>query len=427
MPSKKMIMKKHSETLIAVAKIGELVTRPLDSPEILRQVVEITADIMKVDVCSVYLYDSSGDTLVLEATIGLKDDAVGRVRINPGEGITGRAAKQGRTVAVSDVTLDKRNKYIPITGEEDFRSLLSVPLKFHDELIGVINVQTRKPRTFQQNERRLLKTIAHQVSGLIRNARLYENVLSANSELERANKKLVQSEKMAALGRLAATLSHELRNPLAGLKGATQLLLKKTGANDERRQYVNLILDEVGRLGRIAEDLLLFARPRELQYEAIDANKIIEDALLLIFQNLTSKGIKLHKRLSKLPKINADSDKFKQVVVNILLNAIDAMPDGGKLFVSSGVIRNDPGSAGITTFQFKDTGEGISGEILEHVFEPFYTTKATGVGLGLAVCKAIIEEHGGSITVTSSIDSDLSGTIVTVKIPVNEQQKSLTE
>ncbi|MFC1528656.1 ATP-binding protein [Candidatus Latescibacterota bacterium] len=420
-------MKKAHETLVAIAKIGELITRPLNTSEILRQVVTVTADIMKVDVCSIYLYDTSGDTLVLEATIGLKEDAVGNVRINPGEGITGRAAKQGRTVAVSDVTLDKRNMYIPITGEEKFRSLLSVPLKFHDELVGVINVQTKIPRAFEQNERRLLKTIAHQVSGLIRNARLYENVLSANNELERTQEKLVQSEKMAALGRLAATLSHELRNPLAGLKGATQLLLKKTDDNDERSQYIHLILDEVERLGRIIEDLLHFARPRKLNYELIDPTRIIEDSLLLVSQDILHRGIKLHKRLSKLPLITADSDKFKQVVVNIILNALDAMPDGGKLFVSSGVIRDENNGIDFTTFQFKDTGYGISGDVLEHVFEPFYTTKPTGVGLGLSVCKVIVEEHGGSISVSSDSDCDLRGTTVTIEIPVNEQQKSLTK
>ena len=420
-------MKKPRDTLVAVAKIGELVTKTLDTSEILSQVVTITADIMKVDVCSIYLYDRSEDTLVLEATIGLNDDAVGKVRLNPGEGITGCAAKQGRTVAVRDVTQDKRNKYIPITGEENYRSLLSVPLKFHDELIGVINVQTRDPRTFQQNERRLLKTIAHQVSGLLRNARLFESVLSAKLELEHTQEKLIQSEKMAALGRLAATLSHELRNPLAGLKGATQLLLKKTAENDERSQYVHLILNEVDRLGRIVEDLLLFSRPRELRYALIDANRIIEDTLLLISQDLTIRGITLHKRLSKLPPIRADSDKFKQVVVNIILNTIDAMPDGGKLFVSSGLIRNEPDSRDFTTFQFKDTGHGMSADVLEHVFEPFYTTKSTGVGLGLAVCKTIIEEHGGSVSVSSNTDSDPKGTIVTVKIPVNEPQKSLTK
>ena len=246
---------------------------------------------MKVDVCSIYLYEAGDNILVLEATVGLKGDAVGNVRINPGEGITGRAAKQGRTVSVFDVTQDKRNVYIPITGEEEFRSLVSVPLKFRDELIGVINVQTRKPRRFLHTERRVLKTIAHQVSGLIRNARLYESVLAGKDELERTQEKLVQSEKMAALGRLAATLSHELRNPLAGLKGATQLLLRKTEQSDERRQFVDLILEEVDRLGRIVDELLLFARPRELRIEHVQANRIIEDAILLISPDIASRNI----------------------------------------------------------------------------------------------------------------------------------------
>ncbi|MHB9029386.1 MAG: GAF domain-containing protein, partial [Candidatus Latescibacterota bacterium] len=219
-------MKRLTDTMIAVAKIGELAAATLDTSEILRRVVAITARIMKADVCSIYLLDQPEGSLVLAATQGLRDDAVGRVRINPGEGITGRAFKQVRIVAVSDVTRDSRNIYIPLTGEDEYRSLLSVPLKFHEELIGVINVQTREPRLFGKHERRLLKTVAHQVSGSIRNARLFESVLAAKRELERTQERLIESEKMAALGRLSATLSHELRNPLAGLKGASQLLLR---------------------------------------------------------------------------------------------------------------------------------------------------------------------------------------------------------
>ncbi|HDY89648.1 MAG TPA: GAF domain-containing protein [bacterium] len=319
----------RTNTMLALTKIGELVTMSLDTSEILKQVVAITAEIMKIDVCSIYLYDSSDSTLILEATIGLKDDAVGNVRIKLGEGITGRAAKQGRMVAVKDVFYDKRNIYIPITGEEEFHSILSVPLKFHDENIGVINVQTRQPRNFQKSERQLLKTIANQISGVIRNARLYESVLTGKKELEHAHERLIESEKMAALGRLSATLSHELRNPLAGLKGAAQLLLRKTKDTDERKQYVNLIIDEVERLGKIVDDLIHFAKPKALHFDYIDANEVIEDSLLLHSEDLSYKGILIRKRLSKLPLIMADKDKFKQVVVNIMLNSMDAMPDGG--------------------------------------------------------------------------------------------------
>ena len=410
--------------MLALTKIGELVTMPLDTSEILKQVVAITAGIMKVDVCSIYLYDPSDNMLVLEATIGLRDNAVGNVRIKSGEGITGRAAKQGRIVAVRDVTCDKRNIYIPITGEEAFHSILSVPLKFHNENIGVINVQTKNPRTFQKNEKQLLKTIAHQVSGLIRNSRLYESVLAAKKELEETHERLIESEKMAALGRLSATLSHELRNPLAGLKGASQLLFRKTGDNDERKQYVNLILEEVERLGKIVDDLIHFAKPKVLQYNFIDANKIIEDSILLHSEDFSQKKITIRKRLSKLPIIMADGDKFKQVVVNVLLNAMDAMPDGGELLVSSSVTLNEQIDKEVATFQFKDTGHGIPDDILAHVFEPFYTTKPDGVGLGLAVCKSIIEQHGGSISIQSGKQkNDSSGTLILLEIPINGNKK----
>ncbi len=416
-------MKKYSENLIAVAKIGEIVNGPLDTKVILAQVVEITAKIMKADVCSIYLYDGGNDTLVLEATVGLKNDAVGQVRIHPGEGITGRAAKQGRTVAVTDVTQDRRHVYFPQTGEEEFHSLLSVPLVFHEELIGVLNVQTRKARKYEQYEKRLLKTVAHQVSGLLRNARMYERELNAKRALEKTQKKLVESEKMAALGRLAATMSHELRNPLAGLKGAAQLLKRKTAPDDERGEYVDLIIDEVDRLGRIVEDLLLFARPKELNFEAVDAIRIIEDALTLFSLRLDAQAIKLHRRLSKLPKIRADRDKFKQVVVNILLNAIDAMSEGGTLIVSSGIIKEEPAGTEFAVFQFKDSGEGIPNDVLDNVFEPFYTTKAEGAGLGLAVCKSITEEHGGRIHIESTRRDDSGGaTVVTLEFPVRENE-----
>ncbi len=415
-------MKHLPDTMIAVAKIGELAAATLDTSEILRQVVAITARIMKVDVCSIYLFDSSNGALVLAATQGLRDDAVGQVRINPGEGITGRAFKQERIVAVSDVTRDGRNIYIPMTGEDEYRSLLSVPLKFHDELIGVMNVQTRQPRIFGKHERRLLKTVAQQVAGSIRNAQLYENVLSAKRELEQTQKRLIESEKMAALGRLAATLSHELRNPIAGLKGASQLLLRKTPEHDDQKEYVNLILAEVARLGRIVDDLLHFARPREFRYEHIDANQTIENTLLLHAEDFTARGIIIRKRLSKLPPIRADRDKFIQVIVNIILNARDAMPEGGELLITSGGITREPNRCGIVIFQFCDTGPGIPDDILSHVFEPFFTTKPTGVGLGLAICKAIVEEHGGSIYVATNLEENTRyRTVISVEMPVRRE------
>ena len=415
-------MKTDKYMMSAVSRIGELVTMSLDTSEILNNVVVITAKIMNVDVCSIYLANPEDGSLVLKATKGLCEDAIGKVRINPGEGITGRAAKQKRIVAVSDVTRDKRNMFFPITGEEHYRSLLSVPLQFRDSHIGVINVQTKKPRTFEKNERRLLKTIAHQVSGALHNASLYESVLAAKTALEETQERLVESEKMAALGRLSATLSHELRNPLAGLKGASQLLARKTDNQDRRKEYVTLILEEIERLDRIVEDLLQFAKPPRLRFESVEINRIIDDILLLHSEDLKSRGIVVRKRLSKLPPCMIDRDKFKQVLVNILMNAGEALHKGGELLISSGVFTLEPEYRDIISMQFKDNGCGIPAESIDHIFEPFYTTKADGVGLGLAICKTIIEEHHGKIHIESSNDnSTATGTVVTVEIPVGNK------
>ena len=132
--------------------------------------------------------------------------------------------------------------------------------------------------------------------------------------------------------------------------------------------------------------------------------------------------------ISKLPLIKADRDKFKQVLVNIILNSIDAMSDGGELLISSSVRLSEGTDTEVATFQFKDSGKGIPDDVLSHVFEPFYTTKPEGVGLGLAVCKSIIEQHGGSISVQSGKQrNDFSGTLIILEIPINSNKKMVTK
>ncbi|MHB9029385.1 MAG: two-component system sensor histidine kinase NtrB, partial [Candidatus Latescibacterota bacterium] len=198
----------------------------------------------------------------------------------------------------------------------------------------------------------------------------------------------------------------------------------KTPENDDRKEYVSLILAEVARLGRIVDDLLHFARPRESRYEQIDANRIIEDVLLLHSEDFTARRITVRKRLSKLPPIRADRDKFTQVIVNVILNARDAMPEGGELLVTSGGITRERDRRGIAIFQFRDTGQGIPEDVLAHVFEPFFTTKPSGVGLGLAICKAIIEEHGGMVSIVTDRDGNSQyRTVVSLEIPITEEKQ----
>ena len=141
-------------------------------------------------------------------------------------------------------------------------------------------------------------------------------------------------------------------------------------------------------------------------------------------ENLIQKGVTVRKRLSKLPLMKADRDKFKQIIVNIMLNAMDAMTNGGELLVSSSVTINENTGKEVATFQFKDTGNGIPDDILPNVFEPFFTTKPDGVGLGLAVCKSIIQQHGGSISVRSNKKSaEYAGTLIIFEIPINSKKQ----
>jgi signal transduction histidine kinase len=166
------------------------------------------------------------------------------------------------------------------------------------------------------------------------------------------------------------------------------------------------------------DDLLHFAKPGTLHQNILDANQVIQDVLLLHSEDFTQHDIIIRKRLSILPPIRADKDKFIQVIVNIIQNARDAMPEGGELLVSSGVIKNDPEERDFITLQFKDTGRGIPDEVQAHIFEPFFTTKPSGVGLGLSICKSIIEEHGGNISLYSYQENKSTGTVVTIRLPL---------
>ncbi|HFD39977.1 MAG TPA: PAS domain-containing protein, partial [Anaerolineae bacterium] len=221
--------------------------------------------------------------------------------------------------------------------------------------------------------------------------------------------RLIQTEKLAALGRLAASLAHEINNPLQALRSGLGLLLK--GAQDEKQQqYLQVADREVERLIDITTRMLNFYRPSaERQREPLDVNEALDEVLTLTGKQLQHKGVALVRRLEPdLPLVEAVSDQLRQVFLNIVLNALDAMPQGGTLTVASGVNRD----AGEVRVSFTDTGNGIPAENIPRIFEPLFSTKPRGTGLGLAISYGIIERHGGRIEVQSQVGQGSTFTIV---------------
>ncbi|MEN8200475.1 MAG: ATP-binding protein [Thermodesulfobacteriota bacterium] len=229
------------------------------------------------------------------------------------------------------------------------------------------------------------------------------------SQVKRLEEDLRKSERLAALGKMAAGVAHELRNPLSSIKGLALLLQAKIKGTEKDSETASILVQEVERLNRSISELLDYARPQKLQKEAVDLRELLDKASSLIRIDAEAAGVKLSVDLSKeLPLVQADEDKLKQVFLNLFLNSIQAMENGGTLSVSTKLIE------GRVRVLISDTGCGIAPEDLARVFDPYFTTKPEGTGLGMAMSAKIIEEHGGQIILDSHQGQ---GTLVTVEIP----------
>ncbi|HID93921.1 MAG TPA: PAS domain S-box protein, partial [bacterium (Candidatus Stahlbacteria)] len=241
----------------------------------------------------------------------------------------------------------------------------------------------------------------------------------AYKELQQLQTQLIQSEKMASLGKLAAGIAHEINNPLTGVLTFAHFLLKKIDKNDPKREDLEVIVEGTTRCKRIVEGLLNFARQKEPQKSPCNINEVIEESLSLVEKQASFHNIKIIRELDRsLPQITVDVDQIQQVFMNIILNAQEAMPEGGFLTITTSMV--DGGQ--FVEIKFVDTGCGIKEEDIHRVFDPFFTTKkeTKGTGLGLAVSYGIIERHKGTIEVCSELGK---GSTFIVKLPVKEEIK----
>jgi EAL domain-containing protein (putative c-di-GMP-specific phosphodiesterase class I)/signal transduction histidine kinase len=225
-----------------------------------------------------------------------------------------------------------------------------------------------------------------------------------------------EAEKLSVVERLAVGVAHEIRNPLTSLMGFTQLLKKEA----ENPFYFNLIFSDIRRLEKIVNEFLTFAQPQETHMEEMDANTLLQEALILFHSQTQLNNVQIIENpCENLPPIYCDANQIKQVLIKILQNAVDALPNGGIIKIST-MLSGEKFMA----FRVVDQGCGISDERMKHIGEPFYSTKEKGIGLGLMICKKIMKAHGGSIHITSK---EVKGTTVDILVPTIQSIKSIDE
>jgi signal transduction histidine kinase len=224
-----------------------------------------------------------------------------------------------------------------------------------------------------------------------------------------------QIEQIKVCGELATGLAHEIKNPLAGIKLSMEILVNDPSISPENKDVLIKVISEIKRIELLLKELLSLAKPPKLNFEEVNIHDVLESALLFSSKEPTFKksvgNIKIERRYEDIPKITADPMQLQQVFMNLILNAIDEMPEGGTIFINTSYNKDNT-----VNIEISDTGKGIDEGIMDSIFKPFFTTKPRGTGLGLAVTKKIVEQHGGTISVRNNPEG---GATFTVLLPLN--------
>jgi PAS domain S-box-containing protein len=254
------------------------------------------------------------------------------------------------------------------------------------------------------------------------NRKFIQYISSNITERKRLEQQLVRTERLAAIGELAAEVAHEINNPLGGLQNFAKMVAKEPANVQQTKEFTALIQEGLKRIEVIVKRLTTFSKPHVLNMAYHDLNNIIESSLIFMEYRMENEKISLQKKLaSKLPKVYVDFDNISQVIINLMANALDSMPDGGKLLIESKLCKNHDSCV---QFSLTDTGYGIKKDGVDEIFNPFFTTKGKdkGIGIGLAISKRIIADHDGKIRVASSSGE---GTTFTVCLPVKNKEDRL--
>lgn len=325
-----------------------------------------------------------------------------RIPITQDSGILALTVIEKKPFNIKDARNDPRvNK--ELSDKLGVNSFATVPIITKNQVLGTIvvdNIYTNRP--IRDEDLQSLVRFTTHAGWAIENARLFSQLREANKDILIAEQQLIQSERLSALGQLAAELAHEIKNPLVTIGGFARRLSEKSDFNHDEKKYTDIIISEVKRLENLLKDILNYSRDIKSNFSDYDINTLIEEVLSSYESIFNESGILVKRELSaSIHPLHIDTSQIKQVLVNILYNAVECMT-GKAGFIA---IKTEPlsGEEGGVTISISDTGGGIPPEILDNIFNPFFTTKIQGTGLGLSLSKKIVESHSGTIGIDNRI------------------------
>ncbi|HWV39013.1 MAG TPA: ATP-binding protein [Vulgatibacter sp.] len=410
---------RRAEELRMLLDVGRAITGTLDLEEVLDVSAGILAELVDASNSFIMLHDERNDELRGAGCSNLGwREAFRHVRLPlSGPSIAAQAVRERAPVAVDDVsvTIHARSVRTWMYGE---KSLLAVPLLVRDSPIGCIIVDdVRVPRAWGEAEIERVTLIAHQIAIAIANARLYDDLRRTYAKVAQAQEALVKRERLAALGELAAVVAHEVRNPLGVMFNSLASLSRLVPLKGDAKVLFDIVGEEAERLDRIVRDLLDFARPNPPSLATRPLGPLLAEALEATTRDASQvRGVlEVDPELHEIP---LDERMIRQALLNLFSNGVQAMPKGGELKVAARLVSED--DEPWVRVDVADRGGGIAPEFAERIFQPFFTTKATGTGLGLAVVKRVIEGHRGRIDFESTPGE---GTTFTLLLPAREEDR----
>ena len=396
-------LRKKADQLQSLVLLSQDISGTRKFDEVLNTICREGLLLLGCRLSAFFLYDEKSDLLHLQCLQDTQGPRDYQEQLKPGDSLLGSALRGHRQVQTRDLLRTEEHHFIDLIRSESLQSMLVTPVIFEDVPIGIITHYIDRPHRFHDDERMIARALADLGAIAIENARLYGRVFASEESMRK-------SERLTTLGTLAAEIAHEIRNPLM----VVRLLfdsLRLEGVEDENKSKdLSVIREKLNHLEQIAGRILEFGKSRESFRKAVKLREILEDAAVLVRLKLEQSKINLN--WGSLPgeeEVFVDKGQIQQVLLNLMLNAVEVMPDGGDLSIGTEL------KDGRANIYVKDQGGGIPENLRDRIFESFLTGRKDGTGLGLTISKRIMRAHDGDLEL---VESGSGGTTFCISLPL---------
>ncbi len=407
----KTTLEKRVRNLSVVSEVSQTANAALELEELFYRTIEILAQHLGIYRGTLTLYENGQIVQPIEVNLGLTEAELKRGTDHQIEEIERKVLADGKARGVPHQRIPKPSVILLPPEKVESKDKIDfwcLPVIVEDQIIGTLRIDKAKDELTAAEDVHVLEIIAA--------------IIAQRVKIKQTIDALVQSERLAALGKLVTTIAHEVRNPLGSIRLATQLLSEPDNRflplSDEEKseidEYTSIIIKEVDRLNRSIEQLLAFGKPAIPDTAQCNIHELLDNCIATYQPEFDQYEIDIIRKYSKCPSINVNQDVMTQVIFNLFSNAIEAMEKGGTLTINTAYNIRKSKETELTTIRIQDTGPGIPAKDVQKLFDAFYTTKQKGTGLGLYISQKILTEYGGSIEVDASLST---GTAFIISIP----------